>query len=308
MIVLGQKHTFTEEEFTFLQNNFTSIDYVEYKKENPQTIIQKIEQYLQANNSRIIILNTKASISDDLIAYLTNLELNGVKFITISIFLEEYFHKCYIHEDQTDISFLAHIKYLSPLQYTFKRFIDYTGVICLGLITFPVILYSIYRIKKESPDGSVFYIQQRVGINGKEFRCVKFRSMAPNAEINIPQFSSKGDPRIFKWGVSMRKRRIDELPQLWNILKGDMHLIGPRPERKYWVNQFEKEIPFYNERHIIKPGITGWAQTKYTYGNGIFDARQKLMYDLYYIKNWSIKLDILVLWRTIFVVLRKNGV
>lgn len=308
MIILGKKYTFTEQELTFLQKNFTSIDYVNYTQEDTQKIIQEIKQYLQTYSPRVIIINTQASISNDLLLYLTKLELDGVKFMTISVFLETYFYKCHIHKDQTDISFLAHIRHFSLIQYTLKRLIDYGGAIGLGLISSPVILYSIYRIKKESPEGSLFYIQKRVGINGKEFKCLKFRSMTPNAENGLPQFSSKGDPRIFKWGASMRKRRIDELPQLWNILRGDMHLVGPRPERKYWVDKFEKEIPFYNERHIIRPGITGWAQTRYLYGNGVFDARQKLMYDLYYIKNWSIKLDLLVLWKTIFVVLGKKGV
>jgi lipopolysaccharide/colanic/teichoic acid biosynthesis glycosyltransferase len=168
-------------------------------------------------------------------------------------------------------------------------------------------LYSAYRIKKESPDGPIFFKQKRVGLNGKEFVCVKFRSMIPDAEKGNPQFASKNDPRVFKWGETIRKTRIDELPQILNVLKGDMHFIGPRPERKVWTEQFEEQIPYYSERHLIKPGITGWAQVMYPYGVNTEDAKQKLMYDLYYIKHWSLLLEMKVLWKTIKVVLNKKG-
>ena len=106
----------------------------------------------------------------------------------------------------------------------------------------------------------------------------------------------------------MRKTRFDELPQMWNILKGEMHLIGPRPERKYWVEQFEKEIPYYNERHLVAPGITGWAQVNYPYGSSVEDAKQKLMYDLYYIKNWNIWLELKIVWMTAMTVIKKKGI
>ena len=169
-------------------------------------------------------------------------------------------------------------------------------------------LYSIYRIKKESPDDPIFFKQKRVGLRGKEFECIKFRSMVPNAEKGKPRFASKNDPRVFPWGATMRKTRFDELPQMWNILKGEMHLIGPRPERKYWIEQFEKIIPYYNERHLVKPGITGWAQVMYSYGENEKDAKQKLMYDLYYIKYWNIWLELKIVWMTAMIVIRKKGV
>jgi len=129
--------------------------------------------------------------------------------------------------------------------------------------------------------------------------------MVMDAEKDGIKFASKNDNRVFPWGKTMRKKRLDELPQMINILKGQMHLVGPRPERKYWVDKFEKNIPYYNERHIVKPGITGWAQVMYGYGENEEDARQKLMYDLYYIKNWSIILEIKIIWKTIFVVFGK---
>ena len=133
--------------------------------------------------------------------------------------------------------------------------------------------------------------------------------MRLDAEKDGAAFSSEDDPRIFPWGNKMRRLRIDEIPQVFNILKGEMSLIGPRPERKYWIEKdFEKNIPYYSQRHIVKPGITGWSQVMYPYGNGIEDARQKLMYDLYYIKHWSIVLEMKVIWKTVMVVLNKQGV
>jgi lipopolysaccharide/colanic/teichoic acid biosynthesis glycosyltransferase len=131
--------------------------------------------------------------------------------------------------------------------------------------------------------------------------------MVPDAEKGKPQFASKDDPRIFKWGAFMRKTRIDELPQLWNVIKGDMHMIGPRPERKYWVDKFKETIPFYDQRHLIKPGITGWAQVNYPYGANEEDAYQKLLYDLYYIKNWSLWLEIKTIFKTIQVMVGGKG-
>jgi lipopolysaccharide/colanic/teichoic acid biosynthesis glycosyltransferase len=168
-------------------------------------------------------------------------------------------------------------------------------------------LYSAYKIKKESPEGPIIFKQKRVGLNGKEFTCYKFRSMVPDAEKGNPQFASEDDPRIFKWGAFMRKTRIDELPQIWNVLKGDMHMIGPRPERKYWVNKFKQTIPFYDTRHLVRPGITGWAQVNYPYGANEEDAYQKLLYDLYYIKNWNLWLEIKTIFKTVWVMVGRKG-
>ena len=132
--------------------------------------------------------------------------------------------------------------------------------------------------------------------------------MTTDAEKDGPKWASKNDSRITGWGKIMRATRIDELPQLWNVLKGEMSFVGPRPEREYFIQQLEKEIPYYNERHLVRPGITGWAQVMYPYGANTEDAKQKLMYDLYYIKHWSIVLEIKVVWKTILVVLGKKGV
>lgn len=286
MIVLGNKYKFTEYELKNLKEKFQEITNIPYKEKNSENVIEAIEKALKSRNRKLIILNTAAPIPHKLITYLTNLELQGVSFISIEHFLEKHMYKCYIPEDYTDISFLENIKPYSKWQYLQKRVIDFFGVFWLFFFSWPVMLYCIYRIKKESPDGPILLKQKRIGLNGKEYKCIKFRSMIPDAEKGVPKFASKNDPRVFKWGAVMRETKLDELPQIWNILRGEMHLIGPRPERSYWVNQFEKVIPYYNERHLVKPGITGWAQVMYKYGKNDKDAKQKLMYDLYYIKYW----------------------
>ena len=308
MIVLGEKYKFNKFDLEKLNKNFSNISYISYKDKDSEDIINQIENILKEKNKKIIVLNTAAPVSDELIKYLTELELKGISFLSIEHFLEKYLQKCYIFDNHTDLSFLEEIKPYSKWQYILKRAIDFFGIFWLFFFSWPVMLYSAYRIKKESPEGPIFFKQKRVGKNGKEFVCVKFRSMVPDAEKGKPQFASKDDPRIFKWGAVMRKTRFDELPQMWNILKGEMHLIGPRPERKYWVEQFEKEIPYYNERHLVAPGITGWAQVNYPYGSSVEDAKQKLMYDLYYIKNWNIWLELKIVWMTAMTVIKKKGI
>jgi len=163
------------------------------------------------------------------------------------------------------------------------------------------------KIDEQSP-GSLYFLQNRVGLGNKEFECIKFRSMVVDAEKDGAKFASKNDERVFEFGEFMRKTRIDEIPQCINVLRGQMHLIGPRPERRYWINFFEKEIPYYNERHIVRPGITGWAQVNYPYGANALDAKQKLMYDLYYIKHWSLWLEIKIIAKTIAIIFEKKGV
>jgi len=174
-------------------------------------------------------------------------------------------------------------------------------------LTLPIWGLSALVIRKQSP-GSVFYTQDRLGLNGQKFECIKFRSMRLDAEAEGARFASRNDERIFPFGRVMRITRIDELPQLLNLMKGEISLIGPRPERGVFVETFEEEIPFYNERLLVKPGISGYAQVMYPYGSGVKDARHKLMYDLYYIKNWSLALELQIVRRTLVTVLLSKGI
>jgi len=305
MIVLGEKYTFTDLEIEQLKRKNKEFITLKYKNINDDEIIDALEVLIQ--NHKIIVLNTKAQVTHRLIQYLTKLDLLGIEYYTIESFLEKYLQKCYISETHTDLHYLADIKPFSRFQYVQKRLMDYIGSILIYMFAFPIIYYSRRRVKKESP-GTSMYKQVRVGLNGKEFKCVKFRSMSLDAEKNGAQFATKEDERIFEWGDKMRRARIDELPQLLNVIRGEMHLIGPRPERKIWIDKFEQTIPYYQQRHIVRPGITGWAQVMYPYGVNVKDARQKLMYDLYYIKYWSLGLECKIIWKTIFVILGKHGV
>ncbi|MFL6336859.1 MAG: TIGR03013 family XrtA/PEP-CTERM system glycosyltransferase [Pyrinomonadaceae bacterium] len=176
-----------------------------------------------------------------------------------------------------------------------------------AVVSLPVVLLTAALIKLDSP-GPVLYSQERVGKNGRPFRVYKFRSMRTDAERDGPVWASKeGDARTTRVGRVIRKVRVDEIPQFWNILRGDMNFVGPRPERPHFVKQLAEEIPFYEQRHLIPPGLTGWAQIKYPYGASVEDARQKLQYDLYYIKNQSLLLDAVILFETVKTILFGRG-
>jgi lipopolysaccharide/colanic/teichoic acid biosynthesis glycosyltransferase len=151
--------------------------------------------------------------------------------------------------------------------------------------------------------GPIFYLQKRVAIHNTSFQIIKFRSMRVDAEANGPVWAGEADARVTRVGRWIRKLRIDELPQLFNIIRGEMSLIGPRPERPVFVEQLEQRIPYYSERHLVKPGLTGWAQVRYPYGASFEDALEKHQYDLYYIKNQSPMLDALILLETLRIVL-----
>lgn len=175
-----------------------------------------------------------------------------------------------------------------------------------AILSLPIVIVTAILIKLESR-GPVFYKQERVGKNGRTFVLTKFRSMRVDAEKAGPVWASKGDSRTTRVGRIIRKIRVDEIPQFWNILKGEMSFVGPRPERPHFVAQLAEEIPFYEQRHLIAPGLTGWAQIKYPYGASIEDARQKLQYDLFYIKNHGLVLDAIIIFETIKIILFGRG-
>ncbi|HZN09778.1 MAG TPA: TIGR03013 family XrtA/PEP-CTERM system glycosyltransferase [Pyrinomonadaceae bacterium] len=175
-----------------------------------------------------------------------------------------------------------------------------------AILSLPIVIVTAILIKLDSR-GPVFYKQERVGKNGRTFVLTKFRSMRVDAEADGPVWASKGDDRTTRVGRVIRKIRVDEIPQFWNILKGEMSFVGPRPERPHFVSQLAQEIPYYEQRHLIAPGLTGWAQIKYPYGASIEDARQKLQYDLFYIKNHSLVFDAIIVFETIKIILFGRG-
>ncbi len=191
---------------------------------------------------------------------------------------------------------------------TALRDVVHRGLGLIGLIfSLPISLLAVILIKLESK-GPVFYKQERVGKNGKIVKVIKFRSMRTDAEKDgVPIWATSNDDRVTRVGKIIRKIRVDEIPQFWNIIKGEMSFVGPRPERPHFVAQLAEEIPFYEHRHLVAPGLTGWAQIKYPYGASVEDARQKLQYDLYYIKNQSLALDFVIVFETVKTVLFSKG-
>jgi sugar transferase (PEP-CTERM system associated) len=188
-----------------------------------------------------------------------------------------------------------------------KRSFDIVVSTAMLVLTLPLLFLTAIAIKLED-GGPVFYSQERVGLFGRRFILHKFRSMRQDAEsAGVPQWAAQSDSRVTRIGWFIRKVRMDELPQLTNVLKGDMSFIGPRPERPYFVAQLEDDNPFYTERHAVKPGITGWAQISQPYGASVQDARRKLSYDLYYVKNHNLLLDIIILIQTVRVILFGEG-
>ena len=188
-----------------------------------------------------------------------------------------------------------------------KRLFDIVCAIVLLILASPVMLLAALAVVLES-GLPIFYRQERVGYNGRPFNVVKFRSMRTDAEKDgTPRWASAGDDRVTRVGLIMRKLRIDELPQLFSVLKGDMSLVGPRPERPYFVEQLTQQIPYYSVRQSVKPGVTGWAQVRYHYGATLEDSAEKLQYDLYYVKNHSLFLDLVILFETVGVVLLAKG-
>ena len=189
-----------------------------------------------------------------------------------------------------------------------KRAFDIMAAVCGLILALPLMAVSALVVKLESRRDPVLYHQERVGLNGKVFTIHKFRTMRTDAEAATgPIWSLANDTRVTAAGRFMRRTRLDEIPQLWNVLRGEMSLIGPRPERPEFVRQLTEQIPFYGQRHVVKPGLTGWAQVRYTYGASVEDAIEKMQYDLYYVKNLSMRFDIVIALETVKTVLLRRG-
>lgn len=234
-------------------------------------------------------------------------KLSGIEIIDAASFYEELTGKLLLEDLRPSwIIFSDGFKITTAVRM-YKRFFDIISATILLLLTLPVVPLIALAIKMDSP-GPVFFRQRRTGERERPLELVKFRTMRVDAEKESgPVWAQKNDPRCTRVGILLRKSRVDELPQLLNVLKGDMSLIGPRPERPEFVEKLKELTPYYSERHFIKPGITGWAQIKYPYGASVEDAIEKLKFDLFYIKNVSPLLDLLIVLETIKVVLFGRG-
>ncbi|MDR2819069.1 MAG: sugar transferase [Desulfovibrio sp.] len=262
----------------------------------------------EENKATMILLLPDAPIDDDIAHDLLDAKLHGRMVVDIRTFYEQVAqrlplsqinHEWLLQTEGFSLNTRGSLRRL-------KRALDVLISLALLIPATPVMLLTALIVRLESP-GPVIYRQDRVGLYEREFIVFKFRSMRQDAEKNGAVWAAAGDSRVTRFGKIIRKVRIDELPQIWNILKGDMSFIGPRPERMAFVRKLKENIPYYSLRHTIKPGLTGWAQVSYPYGASEDDSRRKLEYDLYYIKNMSILLDVHIIFKTIGVVLFPKG-
>lgn len=288
----------------------------------PTDTKEKVELFLNTLNIdyRVNDINVKVNTSDLILHYKSKLLEDSVKdkllkhieygniVMPLVDFLDNSFGYCEI--DLLNSDYFLHHKSFGVLRSKSRKVIKRVGSLVnatlLGLISFPIMLLTALFIKLESK-GPLFYKQKRVGLYNKEFEVIKFRSMSVDAEKKGAQWASKNDARVTKVGSFIRKTRIDELPQIINMFKGEMNLIGPRPEREVFIKDLEKELPYYRFRHSVKPGITGYAQVKYAYGASVEDAKWKHRYDIYYIKYQTIWFDIKIIFMTVRTVLFGMG-
>lgn len=259
-----------------------------------------------------IVIAAERALPKDLLRRIMEMRLGGVRIYDLTDFYEQFMQKVPVMHLRDNWFALSHGFDLlhHGAQLKIKRLLDLALAGVLLTLALPVMAAAAVAIKLDwrgGARGPVLYRQLRTGANGSEFYIYKFRTMVNNAETAGPQWAERNDSRITRVGRYLRAWRLDELPQLWNVLKGEMSFIGPRPERPDFNRRLEEEIPYYDLRHLVKPGITGWAQVMYDYGASIEDAREKLQYDIYYIKNYSLLLDLLIVLKTIRVMLSRRG-
>ena len=257
--------------------------------------------------SRIVVADPNPQTSEELTTALVDCKLRGLEIEQAVDSYEKMGGKIWLEALRPEWLIYSDGFRQSKYYLRLKSFMDLAGAAALILLTAPVLALAAAAIKLDTR-GPVLFRQVRVGKHGRRFVLYKFRSMREDAEQHCgPTWAREGDSRVTRVGRVLRKYRLDELPQAFNILRGEMSLVGPRPERPYFVNLLSQRVPYYDLRHYVKPGATGWAQVRYPYGASIEDAYEKLQYDLYYAKNMSLSLDLLVLLKTLRVVLFGRG-
>lgn len=253
-----------------------------------------------------VLISHETASQDDIVRVLGNVLDTSVQVLVIPDLydvISGHFKASFVH----NLNFKELLPHNMPFwQAYLKRIMDIQIAILLLLLTSPLLLLTMLAIRLDSK-GPIFYSQERIGQYGRPFAIWKFRTMRTDAESAGPQWATKKDPRITRIGRFLRKTRIDEIPQFFCVLKGDMSIVGPRPERQHFIDMLQKEIPLYARRLVMKPGITGWAQVRHTYDTSVEDVRKKLMYDLYYFENMSLFLDLQIMFRTVLVVLTGKG-
>lgn len=269
--------------------------------------IKNVDQVIRQEKINTVIISPETYHLPDIIDIFYRSLENKITFLNLSSFYEQL-------TSQVPLGAINQVWFLENLSEggkktyeEMKRFFDIVFSVIMGIMILPFVPLIALAIKISS-SGPVFYRQKRVGQNGKNFEIIKFRTMNKDAEKETGAvWAKENDSRITWFGKIMRKTRIDELPQLWNILRGEMSFVGPRAERPEFLEKLKLQVPFYEERYIIKPGLSGWAQINYPYGSSVADTAEKLQYDLYYIKNRSIILDLGIILKTINITMRRAG-
>ena len=274
---------------------------------NRETVAQHLLGLARENGVHRVIVAMPDRRGTLPVEELLELRLNGVKVEEATSWLEKISGRIEVEQLYASWLIFAEGFRFSTFFRIVRRLLNFS-VALLGLVlSLPLLPFILLAVRLDSP-GPVLYRQKRVGRRGTTFYCYKFRTMRQDAEADTgATWATDDDPRITRVGKFLRSSRLDEIPQLWCVLKGSMHFVGPRPERPEFVEWLSKEIPYYGVRHVVRPGITGWAQVQYKYGNTLEDAREKLQYDLFYIKNASVGLDLLILLQTIKIVLLGRG-
>ena len=277
---------------------------------NPGVIgtIEDIPSIVRAKGVDRVVVSLADSRGKLPVDKLLEMKLDGVAFDHLASIYEQYTGKIAVENLRPSWLIFSPGFKKSRLLSLSKRFVDIVVAIAGLVLTLPLMALVALAIRVTSK-GPVLYHQRRVGLQGRIFTVHKFRSMREDAEAGTGAVwaSKDGDTRVTPLGSLLRRTRLDELPQLWNVLKGDMSFVGPRPERPEFVTDLTKQIPFYRQRHVVRPGLTGWAQVRYTYGASVEDALQKLQYDLFYIKHMSISLDLFIIFSTIKTVILRKG-
>ncbi len=269
---------------------------------NPKDLMSRIKQ----TDSEVVVVAMDEKRGQLPVQELLECKMQGIPVLEGETFYEEITGKIIV--DKINPSWLIFHEGFqkSWLMMTGKRVVAILASTVGLLVSLPVICLTAILIKLDSP-GPVLFKQERVGKDGRVFTLVKFRSMRSDAEDKGAKWAQKNDDRVTRVGKIIRKLRIDEIPQMWNVLKGDMSFVGPRPERPVFVSQLREQIAYYDQRHTVQPGITGWAQINYPYGASVEDAMEKLTYDLYYIKHMSVMLDLYIILKTVKTILFREG-
>jgi len=286
--------------------NHEKIDKIDLPEIKISQGLENLKEILEEEKVSTAVVAPEIYQSPDLIQNLFECIRYRIDFINLSEFYENITQKIPLTA-VNQIWFLENISQRNRVFYEFfKKIFDLFFAFILLIITLPFWLIVALIIKFTS-SGPIFYKQTRIGQEGKPFKIVKFRSMIKDAEKDGAKWAEDNDKRITKFGKFIRKTRFDELPQLWNIIKGEMSFVGPRAERPEFHKQLKNSIPFFQERYLIKPGLSGWAQIKYGYGSTIKDSFEKVQYDLYYVKNRSFPFDLSIILKTINIILRGGG-